>query len=359
MNLKEYQDRAARTDRTGTDEKTSQTIKMLGMAGELGSYLSEIKKSMRDGDSYTGYLKNVREELGDMLWYVARMASAQNIDLQSSLASKGNEHAEEGLPAARYIKLLEQVQLLTSSISENKMGADLEAAFANLVGTVIEICECDDISFESILQHNIDKTEKTWLDRPSNQARVFDEDHEDYEKLPRRLKIEFLQVRRGNSTEVLQRMNGIIIGDRLTDNSYDADGYRYHDAFHLAYAATLGWSPVVRRMLRVKRKSIGKVDEVEDGARAAIIEEAISFTVFNYAREHSWLEGLNRVDQSLLKHIRQMVDGLEVEKCSSWEWQQAILKGYEVFRELRDNSGGWVYLDADTRQYSFSIDEPI
>ena len=40
----------------------------------------------------------------------------------------------------------------------------------------------------------------------------------------------------------------------LTDNAHVKDGYGYHDVIHLAFAAVLGWSPLVRRMLKAKRK---------------------------------------------------------------------------------------------------------
>ena len=39
------------------------------------------------------------------------------------------------------------------------------------------------------------------------------------------------------------------------------DDYRFHDAFHYAYAAILGWSPVTRALFRLKRKSETDVDE--------------------------------------------------------------------------------------------------
>ncbi len=67
---------------------------------------------------------------------------------------------------------------------------------------------------------------------------------------------------------VIQQCTGINIGDRLTDNRLEPDDYRFHDVFHLAYAAILGWSPVLRALFKVKRKSCPKIDENQDGARA-------------------------------------------------------------------------------------------
>jgi hypothetical protein len=47
--------------------------------------------------------------------------------------------------------------------------------------------------------------------------------------------------------------NGVFIGDPLTDNIADRDGYRFHDVFHFANAAILHWSPVMRALVRHKR----------------------------------------------------------------------------------------------------------
>src|SRR2546425_1996035 len=51
----------------------------------------------------------------------------------------------------------------------------------------------------------------------------------------------------------------------IQDNAYDDDGYRFHDVFHFAHLAILGWSPVLRKLLKRKRRNDVLVDEVEDG----------------------------------------------------------------------------------------------
>ena len=144
----------------------------------------------------------------------------------------------------------------------------------------------------------------------------------------------------------------------LTDNAVIDDGYRYHDAFHLAHVAVLGWSPVGRAVFRCKRKSNPQKDEVEDGARATIVEEALTHTVFNYATGHSLLEGLDRLDHNILKLIGRMVQNLEVSACELHEWQRAVLVGYQAFRALKKNKGGWLLLDADTQTLAYSREGP-
>ena len=92
----------------------------------------------------------------------------------------------------------------------------------------------------------------------------------------------------------------------LTDNAYDPDGYRFHDVFHFAYAAVLGWSPITRAFLRRKRKSQPLLDEVEDGGRAAVIEEGVVALALDYARRHHFLDGVAALDFQLLRTIKDM-----------------------------------------------------
>ena len=214
------------------------------------------------------------------------------------------------------------------------------------------------LRLDRVLKANLSKVEGMFGSGKLGPAPCFDADYPVFERLPRRAQIRFMERSRGSSRlEVVLRVRDQNIGDRLTDNAIEDDGYRFHDAFHLAYAAVLGWSPVVRGMFRLKRKTNSLVDEVEDGARAAIVEEAIAHLAFDYARSHSMLEGLDRVDPGLLKVIQRMVSGLEVQTSSMLEWQRAILVGHTAFRELKRHRGGWLVLNSQTRSLNYRIDK--
>ena len=148
----------------------------------------------------------------------------------------------------------------------------------------------------------------------------------------------------------------MIVGDPLTDNAHEIDGYRYHDALHLANMAILGWSPVMRKLLTRKRKYDAKVDENEDGARAAVLEEAIVKIAHSYAvsLNHSEpLEGHNTVSFDLLKEIKGLTKGQEVHACKYWEWEEAVIQGHRIFNKLRANNGGSVRVDLTRRKISF------
>src|SRR6266568_1236106 len=98
-----------------------------------------------------------------------------------------------------------------------------------------------------------------------------------------------------------------------------------------------------------KRRSAPDIDEVEDGGRAIVIDEAIVAYVWEYARRHRFLEGVTTVDYPVLKTIRQLTDGLEVAARTAHDWEEAILAGYRVFREVRARKGGVLAVDLQAR----------
>ena len=82
MNFTEYQNLALST---AIYPKKYETIyPALGLCGEAGEVAEKIKKSIRDGIDY-GYEEEFKadltKELGDVLWYVAALASDLDISL--------------------------------------------------------------------------------------------------------------------------------------------------------------------------------------------------------------------------------------------------------------------------------------
>jgi hypothetical protein len=142
----------------------------------------------------------------------------------------------------------------------------------------------------------------------------------------------------------------------LTDNITDQDGYRFHDVFHFAYAAVLHWSPVVRALIKQKRKSSPKYDEEQDSGRAIVVEEGLTAWIFSQAKELSFFDGQNRIPLGMLKTIGEFVNGYEVDKCPLKLWEKAVLEGYMVFRQIRDANGGWIVGDRTLRTIRF---EPL
>ena len=97
------------------------------------------------------------------------------------------------------------------------------------------------------------------------------------------------------------------VGDPLDDNSEHSDDYRYHNVFHLAHMAVLGWSPVMRRLLGCKRSELPTVDRVQDGGRAAAIEEGLTAYMFTMAGEHSFFSTLAPCSPECAEDVRENV----------------------------------------------------
>ena len=139
----------------------------------------------------------------------------------------------------------------------------------------------------------------------------------------------------------------------MTDNHLPEDDYRFHDVFHLAYAAVLGWSPTTRAILKIKRKSQPAIDENEDGARANLIEEGLSTWIFETAKRHQFFAHTPRLGLDLLKAVKNFVQGYESHRLPLWLWDRAILQGYAVFRELQIHRRGIVTADLTKREVRF------
>lgn len=206
------------------------------------------------------------------------------------------------------------------------------------------------LRLSEIADQNLKKTQDRWCSMTESEKGALDENHPEKERFPRQSKFKIESV--GMKTKIyLLKKNGDWkeIGDSLTDNAYEDDGYRFHDVFHLANMAVLGWSPVMRKLLKLKRKSCPTIDEVEDGARARIIEEAIAALIYNNAYDHYLYRNIDYIDTSLLDLVKKLTRKLEVKQCSSGNWEKAIFQGYSAFRHLQKNKKGEFSLNLDDK----------
>lgn len=385
LGLDEFQHFTTRTDRNARPGAEGLGFVLLGLFGEVGSLLSALKKKQRDRDAFVAYHDDVLEELGDTIWYFAnaalradlrlsqlalrtpaklddwdyqgRSAPVSFADLQRTsvpfkgpVASDAVEHRLLAL-AGKVGHLLENWSGGRIASNRDVLSADLVEIFRALVAAADDA----EVSLDEAARSNVVKTLGRWPDRPE-WGPLFDADFPPEEQLPRQMTMLFSERTVGGRPYVIQQLNGVNIGSRLTDNRSEPDDYRFHDVFHLAFAAILGWSPTLRALLKLKRKSRPTIDENEDGARAGIIEEGISTWIFNHGVRNSDFRAVDTLDYGLLKAVHELVRGYEVEARPLWQWERAILEGFRVFRELKTHRGGAVTIDLERRQISF---EPI
>ncbi|WP_127523603.1 nucleoside triphosphate pyrophosphohydrolase family protein [Mesorhizobium sp. Z1-4] len=382
LGLDEYQRFTARTDRNERSGIDGLGFVFLGLFGEIGSLLSALKKKQRDKEAFVAYHDEVIEELGDALWYFSNAARRADLPLEQIVRSvplsladwdyagksgattfvdlQQHEAPFEGpisgdIVERRLLALAGRVGVLLSDwaageIRENRdrLSADLVEIFRAL------LMAADDaqVSLDLAARKNVVKTLGRWPDKET-WGPLFDEAFPDYEQLPRVMEVEFIERTVGGREFVVMRYNGVNLGSPLTDNRHEPDDYRYHDVFHLAFAGILGWSPTLRALLKIKRKSQPDIDENEDGARANIIEEGISTWIFNHGLRHSEFRNVGSLDYGLLKAVHELVRGYEVERRPLWQWERAILEGFRVFRELREHRHGTVKIDLNRRSIEF------
>lgn len=80
QSFNEYQDWTRETAIYPTEHAKAYTI--LGLANEAGEVAGKLKKSMRDGWTTDVERRAVTDELGDVLWYLARVADEYGYSLE-------------------------------------------------------------------------------------------------------------------------------------------------------------------------------------------------------------------------------------------------------------------------------------
>lgn len=88
MNFNDYQEATAATalyPGAGTGDQMALAYTALGLAGEAGEIANKIKKIIRDDNGFVSVekAKDISKELGDVMWYLSRLAEELESDLDS------------------------------------------------------------------------------------------------------------------------------------------------------------------------------------------------------------------------------------------------------------------------------------
>lgn len=78
MNFNEYQEKAMRTS-SGSDKERLLLNGVMGLCGESGECIDIMKKHLFQGHELDS--EKLKDELGDVLWYVAILAKGLDLDL--------------------------------------------------------------------------------------------------------------------------------------------------------------------------------------------------------------------------------------------------------------------------------------
>jgi NTP pyrophosphatase (non-canonical NTP hydrolase) len=320
MNFSDYQHSASETSQLELAGPDSAIAAMLGIASETGQILNVWKKYLRDGADFPANREFLKVELGDLLWYVSAVATALQLDLE-------------------------------------------EIAIANL-----------------------ERTHDRYLPRQaqnhSSPMPPLDAMFPIHERFPRRLVVKFVDqsAESGQSVASLRLISaepnafpngpvtiggklcgfkvGEALGAKLTDNSRQVDDYRFHDAIHFAFMALLGWSPTMRTLLNLKRRSNAQTDEAEDGARAIYAEEGMSAILARLAELRNGFQREGSVDGDAIVVVKSATVGLEVARLPVWLWRKAISQAFVAMKLLAENGGGFLTADLDQRSLLYTKTRP-
>jgi NTP pyrophosphatase (non-canonical NTP hydrolase) len=404
-------------------------IALYGLVGEIGSLVAAVKKKLlgEGGEKANWDHPNdeITEELGDALWYCFSIAQIINDGYYDFLAAgiaalrdeigSGDARAEEIASSLDPLKrssflevaksfppttdytfddyqklafktartdgrvLLEvclalmwqlgaellRVTLPKSELALNTHVADRspDLVLGEIAWHLAAVASLYHLSLNEVADAN--RVKVRFRSERGAHTPLHDEGRDLKEQFPRAFDVAFVRVGPQKSR---MYFDGKPLGDDLTDNFYSDDGYRFHDVIHLALIAHLGWSPVVRGLMRRKRNSRDdRVDEVEDGGRAKVVEELVIKAIHSEGDRQAKASGRcivgaptrlfpNRslINFKLLKTLRMYVDGLEVERNSFWEWEDAIFDGCDMFYQLSNEKQGTVHVDLVGRKLTFS-----
>ncbi|RED11763.1 hypothetical protein [Parasphingopyxis lamellibrachiae] len=409
-------------------EANPREIAVLGLASELGSVISAIKKNwLQEGGVLSSPLAKaeLEEEIGDAMWYAFALAKIEGLDsnldilianirhLQSEVtdqAKRGGRIRElfsdeevqaflEGADAFRTKRqrtlldyqglafrtartekytLLKVCAAVLTQLSaqlmreflpdfETELNTELndrstEVVLGEIAWHLCAIASLYKIDMNKVASENIDKANARRNDGEATP--LHDRLAPQGQQIPRYFKVEFRSVS-ADTVEIY--LGEDRAGDPLRDQYSIKDGYRFHDVIHLANAAVLGWSPVLRDLMKIKRTHCSETKQNEDGGRSAVVEELVIKHVHWEAAQrakhlHPDLTPYDRplfpegeeIPFSLLKTVRGLTIGHEVYANKYWEWELAIREGYRVFQLLKKHKGGVVGVNLTARRLEFT-----
>lgn len=343
---------------------------LFGLFGEVGGVMATSKKHHREGgDVYVGFREAAVDEFGDTLWYIVAIARRLKLPIEAIFADAAGKYSQDSAVAANDLAgwplslarravpspLLDPALLRLGEAAAALMNladdkSNAQTLLTSFVGHYLQSLQASRIPFSEIAHKNAQKTRGRFLEPDFAKLPKFDDKFAPDEQLPDHFEIHVTQ--RTSEKSYLQ-WNGVFLGDPLTDNIADADGYRFHDVFHLAHAAVLHWSPVFRALIKHKRKSNPTIDETQDGGRAIVVEEGLTAWIFSQAKKVGFFAKTESVSFDLLKVIQKFIAGYEVQDCPLKLWEHAILQGYRAFLLLREQGGGVLIGDRQTRSLTY------
>jgi NTP pyrophosphatase (non-canonical NTP hydrolase) len=316
MDFSTFQRAARETSQLRLGGPQAAIAPMLGLASETGSILNVFKKYLRDGINLDANREFLHRELGDLLWYAAAVATSFGLDLDE-IATTNLQRTRDRYPVESPVHPFEALPVFDAAYpAQERFPRQVVVAFA-----------------EGSSRSGRPTAALTLISAEPN---VFPQGR--------------ITTAGGKS---MGFQVGADLGDPLTDNSRRLDAYRFHDAIHLGFMAVLNWSPTMRVLLGIKRKSDPETDECEDGARAIFAEEGLAAVLSRLATRRTAFLLETSIDGEVIEIAKAASTDLEVQQLPGWLWRRAICQGFRAMHQLGANGGGYLIADLDMRSLSY------
>lgn len=339
----------------------------MGLFSEVGSLVSLLKKKLLNNDSNDHSNELVIEEMGDIFWYFTLITIVESVDLYELTGdtepydSHGSAIVISGIKNQPFVKVksnknLKDTELLFSELISHTTSLSKETTLEKVKDFLTiysEVMSFLNLDLLNIVENNTFKIRNRFV--PIGELNLpllsFDSNFSKDEQLPVDFEVHIVEKPNGKA---YLKWNDVFIGSALNDNHQENDNYKYHDVFHLAFAAILHWSPTFRALIKHKRKSDPSIDETQDSGRPIVIEEGLSAWLFSISKQRGIdFTKESSISYDLLKTIQIFIRGYEVEKCPLQLWVKAIIQGYTVFNQVVANKGGIIVGNRRERTLEF------
>jgi len=163
MDLKEYKQRALATALANTvcSDKTNIEYPVLGLIGESGEVAEGLKKTLRDDAGVITDKKreSLIKEIGDIMWYVNRIAWGVDIELSDCYYKPHTTEASIYRLARNNHHNIDDILLWLDFLNEPQTKKNLVRIFGNTIETIEQMSLKLNSSLAEICRVNVEKLE--------------------------------------------------------------------------------------------------------------------------------------------------------------------------------------------------------
>jgi NTP pyrophosphatase (non-canonical NTP hydrolase) len=176
MNFQQYKPLALRTEKPLPTALLRLNHAILGLATENGEFTTTVKRiAIYEKPLTVEFIGHMREELGDLLWYVAIACDALNFDIEDyqylfDEFDSFNTQTQLNMVACRLTMEIGFVAFQAPLMHDLAARESIMRGLLNIVCSVAHACDALGFKIEDIMNENIAKLRERFPDKYSNAA---------------------------------------------------------------------------------------------------------------------------------------------------------------------------------------------